>query len=1839
MNATHPTPEQLAAFRLGKLSDAELDEIEQHVAECDSCCGILRDVPDDSFVSLVRYCKNTTPHFDAPHAAVTWAEHDTASDQEFDVPEDLRNHPRYEILEKLGQGGMGVVYKARHRLMDRIVALKVIHPRLLSNRATEERFRRELIGAGRSGHPNIVAALDAERAGNTSFLVMEYFPGVSLARVVEESGPLPVAQACEVIRQAALGLQHAHEQGMVHRDIKPQNLMIARAPDERGELQGSNTVKILDFGLARFVSETADDAIIAVRPLQLAPHLTQASTLMGTPEYIAPEQAQSASAADIRADIYSLGCTLYHLLAGHSPFPEGSALAKIKAHSELAPKSIRDIRRDVPADLARIIDKMLAKDPGQRFQTPAEVAAALAPWSQSSAKTAITPKAAAAAVLQMIGLMCIVLALLAGGAAIVETYRYWTAEFWNGPLHLVEGFLISVGAALFACLLLGHARALQSAPSAAHLPPASRRRRLAWAALSVVVGGGLVYPWAPPVQDFAQTVIRMATNKGELVIEAEDDDIEITIKQPGKHPIVEVVDKQKSRTYELSAIGGEIIAKEKESGLRVKTTEFTLERGGKTTLRAQVLLAEPRKKEDLRKVTQDELVLRGNWKAIELEADGKKLPLDHFPGPSKSVVDKPAKTEMVFVENGKFMAIDLAFFLRGQTGPEGRRDDMAGFIRLHPEANPKRFEFNPFQGHYLFGIYKIEGDMLTVCYYSANWDGEYPTEFKTSPGSRRVLYTFKKVPESAEPTFQPLFNGKNLDGWTSTADSYFVRKDGSLLANPGSDYSMLRTIKSYENFELRLQCKIANEGQAFARNRGGIGLLVDDSNPAQPSAGVHIALMNGRDADIKPSARSEFGESKFNQVRTKRAAAGEWNELRVICRNRMVIIDYNGEERWSCSRTDRGAGKIGLWSVDGEAYFRNIEIKELPSSPPESPFVPLFDSDGLRKWVDNDHQWKWQDGVLSIKQQDKIGGPIYLYDGSPILKDFELKFKAQSSGAADVGILLRSDFRVRFAKKEVDGLFAGISGSIAGGVYDYNSGKLTLHKIAGTKKVKSAWKSDDYNDFLIRCIGKRVQVQINGQSMVNLELPDDKHLDAGQIAFAFLGVAGSVKLRDIEVKRISFDPEPAFTTLFDGKDPTGWDMALATNWRFEDKRFVCRGNGGLLRLRQPIKGEFHLRVELRTFGDRTFLRLGPQVFKTPDQKMPVAHQHVMLCGNGAYAAGTIGMEFEGNNFTGAALKDRTKSGEWFTLEVIHEGRYVRTLINGDPCAELVNTEPAALIGLGLLGFNVEDRNGELQIRKVEIRNLESTPKIDAKRIQGNWTAYQVSRDFRGITTKVGGDKLKEFDLLFDGDEIKSGQFENGTFEIKDKKGIIFQRRGHNKQFERIEGTYNLTHDLLALDFPKFEVTKGKVESLQLALMRFHNEVKPLFNGKNLDGFANDSQAWIWQDGMLIGEQRANDFDQHWLWRPSFGDLKDFELEFDARATGAAQAHILFRGGENPERTGLKINGPMLKIGGATPGGLWSKHRNKMIKAPPADKIKEVKHGDFNHYLVRCVGQRVSIQINGVTMVDDQLDATFIEPVGNLGWVLLGEGKAGTVTFRNIQIRDLTAAKQSPTAAPARRPTDILQWVIDKGGSLTVSEPGKPLALTKSVPLNLTTVVGLNLEKLRNIRDDDLAAIGELPNLKFLVLDDNPITDAGLAHLEKLTNLIALHLSLTKVRGDGLKHLKNMTQLQTLHLERTEVGDAGLRHLRGLPRLGVLQLVNTDITDASLAHLIECPRLVTLVLWDTTIGDDGLKHLAQVKSLRYVDLNRTRVSADGVKALSQALPTCKILSEHGTFGPK
>ncbi len=275
----------------------------------------------------------------------------------------------YLILDRLGEGGVSEVFRAWDTIKGHQVALKVMRQNLTDRTAAAREFQRELQAVTRLSHPNVIQIHDAQRIGALHYFAMEYVEGLDLDRHVRRMGQLPLDRACEYIRQVALGLQHAHQVGLVHRDIKPANLFLVKPPDRRGS---DALVKILDWGLARVRLEAGGETDCAEIDRDI-----EKGMLIGTADYIAPEQARDPCLVDIRADIYSLGCTLYFLLTGEPPFRGASLMQKLLQHQDAERPKVRGVRPDVPEELAAVVLRMMARQPEERYPIPLLVAGAL----------------------------------------------------------------------------------------------------------------------------------------------------------------------------------------------------------------------------------------------------------------------------------------------------------------------------------------------------------------------------------------------------------------------------------------------------------------------------------------------------------------------------------------------------------------------------------------------------------------------------------------------------------------------------------------------------------------------------------------------------------------------------------------------------------------------------------------------------------------------------------------------------------------------------------------------------------------------------------------------------------------------------------------------------------------------------------------------------------------------------------------------------------------------------------------------------------------------------------------------------------------------------------------------------------------------------------------------------------------------------------------------------------------------------------------------------------------------------------------------------------------------
>ncbi len=280
----------------------------------------------------------------------------------------------YKILDQIGKGQMGGVYKAVHRF-GQIVALKILPASKAKNPHILGRFQREARLLTQLDHPNVVRAFQVGESNGVHFIVMEYLEGETLNDILARRQRLPVAEAARLMTQALDGLQHLHEKRMVHRDVKPANMMLVPVAEGAAlETTWDATLKILDIGLGReLFDENVPEADIETQ-------LTQEGSVLGTPDYLAPEQAKDARAADIRSDIYSIGCVLFHCLTGQPPFPDTNLMTQMLKHATETPAPLRLFLKEVPPGFQVVMDRFLAKRPEDRFQTPADAAAALRPF-------------------------------------------------------------------------------------------------------------------------------------------------------------------------------------------------------------------------------------------------------------------------------------------------------------------------------------------------------------------------------------------------------------------------------------------------------------------------------------------------------------------------------------------------------------------------------------------------------------------------------------------------------------------------------------------------------------------------------------------------------------------------------------------------------------------------------------------------------------------------------------------------------------------------------------------------------------------------------------------------------------------------------------------------------------------------------------------------------------------------------------------------------------------------------------------------------------------------------------------------------------------------------------------------------------------------------------------------------------------------------------------------------------------------------------------------------------------------------------------------------------------
>ncbi len=521
MSRLCPQREVLCEYLLGRIDAVQSDVMDSHLMHCQDCQTVISNIrlDNDTLVSALRASINES-HFDhEPELQVLLStDHRKKLGDPVGESAPSRLGP-YRLLRLLGRGGMGDVYLAEHSRLEMTVAVKMLADHLTGDAKAIARFDREMKAVGRVSHPHIVRATDAGEHDGKHYLAMEFVDGRDLSQVIRANGRLRIEDACESIRQAAIGIQHAHENGLIHRDLKPSNLMLTQ----------EGQIKILDLGLARMHTSDKES-------------LTSDFQVMGTADYMAPEQALKALQVDSRVDVYSLGCTLYALLCGRPPFfgtKYETSISKIMAHEHERSVPVIDRRQDVPAELSAIVDKAMAKSPADRFATAEEFAAALLPFTQGSDLASLV-----------------------------------TSVTSSQPL---PGDTSDVGRHALATVTM-------ESPLPAKPTDSAGRGQRAWVGLGLLLIG---------VMTAAAIVLHFRSGKGTIVVEIDGDEIRTQID--GERLVIE--DIAKENTYYLS-IGNDknvqqltpgkyaISVENDAAGLRLETSEFSISRNSETVVRA-----------------------------------------------------------------------------------------------------------------------------------------------------------------------------------------------------------------------------------------------------------------------------------------------------------------------------------------------------------------------------------------------------------------------------------------------------------------------------------------------------------------------------------------------------------------------------------------------------------------------------------------------------------------------------------------------------------------------------------------------------------------------------------------------------------------------------------------------------------------------------------------------------------------------------------------------------------------------------------------------------------------------------------------------------------------------------------------------------------------------------------------------------------------------------------------------------------------------------------------------------------------------------------------------------
>lgn len=1179
----------------------------------------------------------------------------------------------YVVLDKLGQGGMGVVLKAEHKRLKRLVALKVMSAAVIKTPDALKRFHREVEAAAKLRHPNVVATDDADEAKGTHFLVMEYVEGSDLAVLVKKKGPFSVEQAVRCILQAAKGLEFAHAQGVVHRDIKPANLLL----DSKG------TVKILDMGLARIEGDPAGQA-----------ELTSTGDVMGTVDYMAPEQALSTKHADARSDIYSLGITLWYLLTGKSAYNGDSLMAKLLAHRDAPIPSLCAVNQDVPESVDAVFQKMVAKQAMDRYQTMADVIHDLEACQQGSA--ILTSGPAVSGMPEHSSLLSF-LSNLSTPASANNATRNVMAPLTH----------VTVAPAAEATILTGNVgvdtdpqtNAAFRAPTARNKPrPDSAFASPPWYRnVRVLIGGG-----AAAILTLLATVFLLQTPYGTLRVEILDPEVELTIKGTELSFRSDDIEPVSLKTGEKKLVIS-------RGDLSFETETFVLKKGTETRVKVErigeqlVVNADGRIVAD--KIVPQTMVTAGTTGSglfgLSSSSSSNVTSPANKPLWPKSIHDLPAGFVPLF--NGK----DLTGW-KGDVGDTPKR----ALMKPSELASAQVAADQRMRAHWRVenGVLTFDGKGDNLCTVEEYTDLELYLEWSITVGGDSGIF-LRGAPQvqiwdSAVKEYgnnmgsgglfnnrrnpaRPLLNAdKPIGEWNAmlirmVGDKVTVSLNGQLVVdNVVFENYFAPDQPIYPSGPIELQkygspLQFRNLLIHKLKPGGTISRSPDTPQSATALAKTPPPAIAPLDAAQASAQQEAWAKQLGTTVETTTSAGGT-----------MVLIPPI-----DASSRPYLLGKYEVTQAEWEKVMGYNPSYFSPTNP------QVAGIDTTRFPVE---QVNWFDSVEFCNKLSEQEGlkPYY---------QLTVKTRTQSSiEAADVKILGGSGYHIPTDTEWTHGCAAGSTMKYHFGDRDedlseyawywQNSSVGQVHNV-GEKKPNAFGLYDTHgnvrepNDMLTNAATLTSQPVNRGGAWnhpvefcpVSNRRPAPR---AGRYSNTGLRIARATTTDAASVSR--------FIPLFNGKDLSGWkrDEADFGNWKVVNSAITCSGAQDYLLTERDDYGNFHLRAEARISdgGNSGLYFRASKPFDIP----------------GDYEA-QINSTGTDNIRTGSLYKvvnvaDKLVPAEtWFTYDIIAEGQRIRQYVNGKLTVDYTETRPNRKVR-GRIGL--QQNGGRVDFRKIEIRELE-----------------------------------------------------------------------------------------------------------------------------------------------------------------------------------------------------------------------------------------------------------------------------------------------------------------------------------------------------------------------------------------------------------------------------------------------------------------------------------------------------------------------------------------------------